>query len=328
MCSLISCSSLSPAKRGTHLAINGTKFDRSVELKHFFKGNLHTHSQESDGDAPLNTVVEWYKRNGYDFLSMTEHDKLVDTSSHSTSKFITLPGDEITGRSYRVPIHVNAICGKSQLKGIRENRQPGAILQDQINTARADGALTIVNHPNFGWAFGAKILRKVGDFDFLEVTSGHPLVNENGGEKGISHEALWDDYLTHRGSVWGVGVDDSHHYSDFDIATKANPGRAWVQVAAHRLTATEVCSALQRGDFYFSRGPVITRLNVKGPTFTLVVSNWNSSGTVEFLGESGRTLNTTRTMPAVYQINGSEGYVRARITLNGARAWTQPYFIQ
>ncbi|MFC1640096.1 PHP domain-containing protein [Gemmatimonadota bacterium] len=43
----------------------------------WYRGNMHTHSLWSDGDAAPETVVAWYKENGYDWLSLTDHDVLL-----------------------------------------------------------------------------------------------------------------------------------------------------------------------------------------------------------------------------------------------------------
>jgi len=42
----------------------------------WFKGNLHTHTLWSDGDAPPETVVHWYRQNGYKFLALSDHNIL------------------------------------------------------------------------------------------------------------------------------------------------------------------------------------------------------------------------------------------------------------
>ena len=42
----------------------------------WYKGNTHTHTWWSDGDAPPDFVVKWYKDNGYDFLALSDHDIL------------------------------------------------------------------------------------------------------------------------------------------------------------------------------------------------------------------------------------------------------------
>ena len=42
----------------------------------WLKGNLHTHTYWSDGDAFPEMVLDWYKSNGYDFISLTDHNTL------------------------------------------------------------------------------------------------------------------------------------------------------------------------------------------------------------------------------------------------------------
>src|SRR6185436_3019375 len=44
--------------------------------RHWFKGNLHTHSFWSDGDDFPEMITEWYKTNGYHFLGISDHNIL------------------------------------------------------------------------------------------------------------------------------------------------------------------------------------------------------------------------------------------------------------
>lgn len=46
------------------------------EKPNWFKGNLHTHTLWSDGDAPPEMVVNWYLQNGYSFLALSDHNIL------------------------------------------------------------------------------------------------------------------------------------------------------------------------------------------------------------------------------------------------------------
>jgi hypothetical protein len=48
--------------------------------KKWYKGNTHTHSLWSDGDAAPEIVVEWYKEHGFDFLCLSEHNIFGDGS--------------------------------------------------------------------------------------------------------------------------------------------------------------------------------------------------------------------------------------------------------
>ena len=43
----------------------------------WYRGNTHTHSLWSDGDAAPESVVSWYKENGYDWLTVTDHNVLL-----------------------------------------------------------------------------------------------------------------------------------------------------------------------------------------------------------------------------------------------------------
>ena len=40
----------------------------------WWKGNMHTHSLWSDGDDFPEMIADWYKRNGYHFLALTDHN--------------------------------------------------------------------------------------------------------------------------------------------------------------------------------------------------------------------------------------------------------------
>jgi hypothetical protein len=51
--------------------------DPQPELK-WWKGNLHTHSLWSDGDDYPEMIVDWYKKNGYHFLALSDHNTLLE----------------------------------------------------------------------------------------------------------------------------------------------------------------------------------------------------------------------------------------------------------
>jgi hypothetical protein len=42
----------------------------------WYKGNTHTHSYWSDGDDFPEMIMDWYKFNGYDFISLSDHNIL------------------------------------------------------------------------------------------------------------------------------------------------------------------------------------------------------------------------------------------------------------
>ena len=49
--------------------------------ENWYRGNTHTHTTNSDGDSKSEDVVEWYHSHGYNFLVITDHNKLIDPES-------------------------------------------------------------------------------------------------------------------------------------------------------------------------------------------------------------------------------------------------------
>ena len=47
-----------------------------MDRQTWYKGNIHTHTTESDGDAEPEFVAAWYKDHGYDFLVLSDHNHL------------------------------------------------------------------------------------------------------------------------------------------------------------------------------------------------------------------------------------------------------------
>ena len=81
----------------------------------WYKGNIHTHTLKSDGDASPEKVARWYGRHGYDFLTLSDHD-LRTILGHLHGKSGTtiplmIPGEEVVIRtSVEVAeVHINAI---------------------------------------------------------------------------------------------------------------------------------------------------------------------------------------------------------------------------
>src|SRR5688572_32343616 len=69
----------------------------------WYKGNTHTHTTNSDGDSAPADVVDWYKRNKYDFLVITDHEHITAVDELNKQfgidgKFLVIQGQEITDR--------------------------------------------------------------------------------------------------------------------------------------------------------------------------------------------------------------------------------------
>lgn len=290
----------------------------------WLKGNVHTHTLESDGDVPPAEVAQWYRSRGYDFLVITDHDKVTRLESPG---LLLIPGEEVTDRLPKKPLHVNAL-GVQRVVTPQRGATPVENLQKNIDAVRAAGGVPLVNHPNFGWAFGAAELAQLKNAVLFEIASGHPLINADGPP---STEEMWDELLTAGKRWYGVAVDDSHHFKCPPPASAALPGQAWIVVRAEKPDAQLILAALERGEFYSSNGVEVADYVVTETAMTVTVRIPDGTSApryrTEFIGANGRVLATTNANPAMYSFRGDERYVRARVTdSNGKHAWLQPFF--
>jgi hypothetical protein len=92
---------------------------------------------------------------------------------------------------------------------------------------------------------------------------------------------MWDmanaERVLERGwpPLYGVAGDDTHALSG---ASEASPGRGWIVVLAHRLSAAELVNAMLRGDFYASTGVALDRCDFDEPHRRLSISVSAASG--------------------------------------------------
>src|SRR5688572_32784773 len=84
----------------------------------WFKGNLHTHTLNSDGDSTPDDVVRWYREHGYHFVTLTDHNYLTSVDGLNAlhgadEKFLVMAGEEVTDRFGNKPVHVNGFAPKA-----------------------------------------------------------------------------------------------------------------------------------------------------------------------------------------------------------------------
>jgi hypothetical protein len=298
---------------------------------HWYKGNTHTHTVNSDGDSTPDEVVRWYREHGYAFLVMTDHNYLTDVAplnaQHAAAeRFLVVRGEEVTSQSAdRKPVHVNGLeverlVEPPDVAGVFE------MLQRSVDGIRKANGVPSINHPNFGWAITPDDLRQLERTKLFEVFNGHPQVNNLGGGGVPGLEEIWDRVLSSGRLMYGIAVDDAHTFKKPGEPTVAGPGRGWVVVRAPRLEARALVDALERGDFYASTGVELSSYDVSATAVALDIKadSW-SKFRIQFIGRNGRVLDEQTRLPARYAIRGDEGYVRAHvIESNGRQAWTQP----
>jgi hypothetical protein len=296
----------------------------------WFKGNTHTHTVNSDGDSTPDEVVRWYREHGYQFLVLTDHNYLTNVDGlnalhGAADKFLVIPGEEVTMTAAAKPVHVNGLAVES-LVAAPTAATIAEALQKAVDGIRAVKGVPHVNHPNFGWALTVEDLQKLERTRLFEIFNGHPQVNNAGGGGVPGLEEIWDRILTSGRLMFGIAVDDAHHFKRPGDPTASGPGRGWVYVRAQRLDPRAIVESLDRGDFYASTGVELAAYDqtTTGITLKIRATTW-SKYRVQFIGRSGRILSEQTDASAAYTFQGDEGYVRVRIVeSNGQFAWTQP----
>ena len=295
----------------------------------WFRGNLHSHTTESDGRASPAEAMAAYRRLGYDFLAISDHDVLTRADPAEVPDGLTL----IPSLEAGVGPHILCI-------GIRETFPKTSDRQAVIDRTNNEGGIAILNHPNWGRSFshwdqpvmesltgyvGIEIFNAV-----IEVLEGSPFALDR-----------WDRLLTAGIRTWGFATDDSHRLEGI--------GRGWIQVQAESNTPDALLNAMRAGTFYSSTGVTLRRIAVEDGAWTVesddadqirFVSRW---GRVLALADrlEGRALsrrgddvvieplNDGETgITARYVFEGDEGYVRCEALGRGGRAaWTQPVWV-
>ncbi len=297
----------------------------------WFKGNTHAHTTESDGDSPPATVAAWYKSHGYSFLVLSDHNVLVDPASLASlvdSTFLLIAGEEVTSSFEDTPVHVNGLNILRLVLPLTDSTLVGTI-QKNVDAVRAASGVPHINHPNFRWAFGIPELLQVRNDRLLEIWNGHPLVHNEGGGDKPGLEEIWDALLTAGKRIYGIAVDDAHHFQGEFAPDRANPGRGWIAVRAARLDADEIMRNLEDGLFYASTGVELEDVIITQNRMEIRIrTQGDFRYTTTFIGENGQVLLRTGANPATYTLASPTSYVRARVDdSGGARAWVQPAFV-
>lgn len=299
----------------------------------WYKGNLHTHTLNSDGDSTPHEVATWYREHGYHFLVLSDHNHLTEVGGlnavHAAKeKFLMIPGEEVTDAFAKKHIHVNAYDPDHKVEP-QHGDSVVSTIQNNVNAIRAANGLPSINHPNFHWSITADDLLKVENLNLFEVYNGHPTVNNVGGGGFASLDEMWDVLLSAGRRTFGIAVDDAHHFKRFG-QQYSNPGRGWIQVRAQSLTKENIIDAIEKGDFYASNGVILRDVRMSASEVRIEIqARPQEKFTTYFIGDGGKVLAKSVDETPVYKPTGKEKYVRARIESSfGLAAWTQPLFLQ
>jgi hypothetical protein len=279
----------------------------------WFKGNLHTHTTQSDGKATPAENMQWHADHGYHFVALTDHNRVTHAAQFLPPPLLTLPGAEINAQRGDVEYHLVAL-------GIRD--MPIAHHSDAqatIDAVNAAGGLCFVAHPYWNDLMPDDLLALHGHIGFeifnngcwLEIDKGHAL-------------AHWDAVLRRGQRSFGLATDDSHwKYPDC--------GGGWVMVRAPRLDVPSILAAIQQGQFYSTQGPAICDVRREGDQVTVRCSPARS---IYLIGDSYHCPNAAQAWDgaplteATITLRAQQRYLRVEVVdMQGRSAWTNAYSV-
>lgn len=295
----------------------------------FWRGNLHTHSNLSDGLLTPEETCRRYREAGYDFVALTDHFvglfgyPLADAEALSEPGFTTLRGVEIyTGAMENGEIwHILAIglpAGFAPPDAPDFKPKPGQeSAAAAAARAREAGAFIVLAHP--GWS-------GVTRSDALSIEAAHAveiynhairIYNEDKPDLPWSFECL-DDLLRAGRHVFLTAGDDAHFYG-------ADHFGGQVMVKAEENSPEALLAALKSGAFYTTTGPGNRDLRLEGdmlhvesdPACRFIVTG--ESGADEIRGEA----LTHAEIPLRNTTNSP--WIRLGMECaDGGRAWSNP----
>ena len=293
----------------------------------WYKGNLHTHTDNSDGELSPDEVVEGYKKNNYDFLAITDHLEKIphqkyqypynEVEKYFRENFLFLSGIEIKvdKSSLETPYHLIGINIEEELEV-----PPKLKVQEGIDFLRKKGGEVILAHPYYSGLTTEKLLSLEGQLG-IEVYNSVCL-REAG--KGLS-SVYWDALLAKGKLNWGFAVDDAHFYW-----SGADAYRGWVMIKAPALNKESVISSIKKGLFYSSCGPKIKEVNLEGKRVYIHTSPVKA---INFICDNGKgrsiwNKDGKEFSEAEFELKGEEKYLRIEcIEKDGETAWTNPLFL-
>ena len=213
----------------------------------FFKGNLHTHCTESDGDYSAEEVVKRYRQQGYDFLALSDHFlerydyPITDTRPYRSNRFTTLIATELhVGKTLNDEVwHILAVGIPLDFDPPQENEDIVAI----STRAASLGAFIGIVHPTW-YGLQPEDARILPFAHAIEIYNHGSEVENNRGDGW----GLCDVLLNEGHRVFAYATDDAHHMTHDAFG-------GWIHVKAENLDPESILQGIKSGHFYSSQGP-------------------------------------------------------------------------
>lgn len=239
---------LKTEKTGYNLELLKMDFSKKYNNeKRWYKGDLHVHSNYSDGRQSLKTIFEIIKQKNFDFLFLTDHS-IVPTQFYK-SEICVIPSTEITFDNLG---HINVFGLKDFIDYTAFFREgtfdkKAEIINKILKYEKEQGTLVSINHPfHPETPFMHNI--DMENVDLLEIMNS-PYYYEDTDYNGEAVKFL--DYLWQNGlKIFGTGGSDSHKPLKDGKETVGIPS---TYIYSDGLSGEALLQAMKEGKMYVCR---------------------------------------------------------------------------
>lgn len=296
----------------------------------WYKGNLHTHTTNSDGSLPPEDTVKQYKDAGYHFLSITDHCHL--TKVKENYGMLLIPGEELHCGTTEVNtnFHLVGIDLKEEILysgdeiPIFKKKWWEVHPQEMVDAVKSQGGEIIMGHPYWS-ALTTNDMFSCWGYIGTEVFNTTCLYSI---DKGYSMNH-WDNLLVRGRNIFGFATDDCHNH--FNDHRQNDACQAWIMVKSKKLTIYDIMESIKKGLFYASRGPEIKELKISEGKIFVATSPVKSISFIALngYGEMFTALKRKPLREVEYKIHGHEKYIRIQcMDINGKMAWSNAIFFE
>jgi hypothetical protein len=293
----------------------------------FWRGNLHCHSDRSDGMRTPREVVAAYRDAGYDFIALSDHFEeqygwhITDTRDLRADDFTTLVGAELSSGPWsdRTTYWVAAMG-----LPVDFDTPPIGDPAETIGWAHDAGAFVVLLHPGLN-NLPLGVVDRLPAFEAVDAVE---IYNHNTfrSQPDRADGAYMVDGLLERGRRMSITAGDDAHFE--------YPGDrfgGWVEVWAESLEPAALLAGLKSGSYYATQGPEIRRLDRDGEQLQVATS---PAHTIALGGAGDRWLDATTVLDkngglvsdATFDLSAfRESYCRVTVVdTDGRRAWSNP----
>lgn len=300
-----------------------------LPYKNFYKANLHSYSNLSDGALSPEELKNIYKKAGYSVLAITDK-KPVSEKALCDKDFLTLSGFSFGASSKdtypiknplftaislnEAPSDIDEFSGKYDLEAIR----------DYISECKKKGYFTTFCSPARSCLVMPEYLN-FSEADAMEIMNYSSLMQGYDEYSAVAY----DNFVRRNHRLFAMANDGNKNALPLD-SKKSDSFGAFTYINSDSLDYPSIANSLKNGHFYASEGPEIKALWIKGDTLNIRTSP--ADKIVVYSGRRGsKFIFSNGGVPltaASFKIMPNEVCIRCIVTdSDGNRAFTRSYYI-